>query len=108
VRSWLAARGLRLTRGGRLWHLTGSNDKGRAVRWFLDAAEEFWGERPRSLALGDSENDLPMLAAVDQGVLVERPGGGHLEPRPPGVATVAGVGPAGWARAVLAWLERLH
>jgi mannosyl-3-phosphoglycerate phosphatase len=107
ARQLLAGRGLSLTRGGRFWHVLGDNDKGRAVSWLLGRWEEHFGSRPPSLALGDSENDLPMLAAVDRGVLVERPGGGHLAPRPAGVATVTGQGPAGWNRAVLGWLEAL-
>lgn len=105
VRVWLSERGLRLTRGGRFWHLLGPSDKGRAVRWLLEAAAGLWGREPASLALGDSENDLPMLEAVSVGVLVERPMGGHLAPRPPGIRTVTGVGPVGWSRVVLAWLE---
>ena len=107
VRQWLATRDLTLTRGGRFWHLTGSNDKGAAVRWLVATLAELSGERPRSLALGDSENDLPMLEAADQGILVARPGGGHVEPRPTGVGTVAGIGPLGWSRAVLDWLAWL-
>lgn len=107
VRAWLAGRGLGLTRGGRFWHVLGPSDKGRAVRWLLQAATRVWGREPASLALGDSQNDLPMLEAATVGVLVERPGGGHLTPRPPGIRTVEGVGPVGWCRAVLAWLEDL-
>ncbi len=104
---WLGDRGLRLTRGGRFWHLTGDNDKGRAVGWLTGAIADRGGVRPHTLALGDSENDLPMLAAVDRGVLVARPGGRHLLPRPAGVFTVEGIGPVGWNRAVLEWLEEL-
>lgn len=106
ARTWLSARGLGLTRGGRFWHLMGPSDKGRAVRWLLDAVARTWGREPDSLGLGDSENDVPMLQEVMEGVLVERPGGGHLTPRPAGIRTVAGVGPRGWCPAVLAWLER--
>ncbi len=108
ARRALARWGVRLTRGGRFWHLTGGNDKGRAVRWLVAAALEAWGEPPRTLGLGDSENDVPMLLAVDRGVLVARPGGGHLSPRPGGVRTVPGVGPGGWREAVLAWLRELE
>jgi len=106
ARSWLAGRGLNLTRGGRFWHVTGMCDKGKAVRWLLLAAGRLWGAVPRSLALGDSENDLPMLQVVGEGVLVERPGGGHLPTRPRALHTVGGVGPVGWARAVEEWLAR--
>ncbi len=107
ARQLLAARGLQLARGGRFWHVLGDNDKGRAVSWLLERWMDVVGERPPSLALGDSENDLPMLRAVDQGVLVERHDGTHLAPRPVGVKTVSGQGPVGWNRAVLEWLETL-
>ncbi|MHB8766809.1 MAG: HAD-IIB family hydrolase [Deferrisomatales bacterium] len=107
ARAWLARRGLGLTRGGRFWHLLGRNDKGRAVGWLLDALASRCGVAPPSLALGDSENDLPMLRRADERVLVERPGGGHLVPRPAALQAVEGVGPVGWARAVLAWLDGL-
>jgi len=107
ARSWLAGRGLNLTRGGRFWHVVGPCDKGQAVRWLLRILARHVGGMPESLALGDSENDLPMLQEADEGVLVERPGGGHLAARPRGVRTVAGVGPEGWNRAVTEWLGRL-
>ena len=64
-----------------------------------------YGRKLPSLALGDSENDLHMLHAADKGVLVERPGKGHLDGSHPGIGRAPGVGPVGWARAVLAWLE---
>ncbi len=95
------AEGLRVTRGGRFWHLTGDSDKGKAVRW---VREHLFPEAV-SLALGDSGNDLEMLGEVDRGVLVELPGGGHLAKPPSGLRCVAGVGPVGWNAAVLEWLE---
>ncbi len=104
--AWLAARGLGLTRGGRFWHLTGDNDKGRAVRWVTDAVAAAAGRRPRTLALGDGPNDLPMLAAVDTGVLVARPDGTHLPDAPPEIRREPGIGPEGWRRAVEEWLDR--
>ncbi len=105
AREILAGRGLRLTRGGRFWHLMGPNDKGRAVAWLIEQVSRVRG-RPRTLALGDGENDLPMLCAVDEGVVVERGDGGHLAPLPPGLRKVPGRGPVGWNRAVLDWLAR--
>ena len=107
ARQLLAAHGLQLTRGGRFWHVLGDNDKGRAVSWLLERWRDAVGGRPPALALGDSENDLPMLSAVDRGVLVERFSGGHLSSRPAGMETVQGQGPVGWNRAVLEWLETL-
>ncbi|MBI5439922.1 MAG: HAD hydrolase family protein [Deltaproteobacteria bacterium] len=108
VRSWLSKRRLQVLRGGRLWHLVGGNDKGGAVRWVLDAYAEVYGRKLPSLGLGDSENDLLMLHAVDKGGLVERPGGGHLQGAHRGLVRVPGVGPVGWARAVADWLEEMR
>lgn len=102
------AAGLKITQGGRFFHLTGDNDKGKAVR-FLQAI--YAQEEDRSLktiGLGDSPNDLPLLENVDFPVLVQKPGGrydpsmqmSHLIRAP-------GEGPDGWRAAVLDLLGRL-
>ena len=107
ARKHLHGQGLSLVQGGRFWHLTGENDKGRAVAWVLEVYRSQGGRRPVSLSLGDSENDIPMLRATDRGVLVERPGGGHLACIPSGVLAVSGVGPTGWGPAVSRWLREM-
>jgi mannosyl-3-phosphoglycerate phosphatase len=107
VRAWLSRRRLQMLRGGRLWHLVGGSDKGRAVRWVRETYEAAYGRALPCLGLGDSENDLPMLLSVDRGILVERPGGGHLAPVPSEVQGVTGIGPVGWANAVFEWIEEI-
>jgi mannosyl-3-phosphoglycerate phosphatase len=97
-------RGLELVRGGRFWHLFQGSDKGRAVRKLM---ELYLASRPPKLrfaALGDSANDLPMLAAVDRAVLVPRPDGAfdqEVVNQLPDVKRAAAPGPAGWNTAVL-------
>jgi mannosyl-3-phosphoglycerate phosphatase len=96
-------RGLRVTRGGRFFHLTGMNDKGLAVRRLN---ELFLHEHAaiQTFGVGDCANDLPMLAAVDQALLVQKPDGTYDESicaGLPGVRRISGIGPAGWARAVM-------
>jgi len=99
----VAEHGLRLVRGGRYFHLLGSSDKGRAVRALSDVLRRRFGAL-LTVGIGDSENDAPMLAAVDLPVLVRRPSG---EPDPavmrlvPHVRVTSGIGPAGWREAVL-------
>jgi len=101
-----AARGLRLTTGGRFHHLLGPVDKGRALQRLmaLYAAE---GLRFSSVALGDSPNDLTMLQAADRPIVVPRPVG---RPHPvlaaalPAAEVAPEPGPAGWNSAVLAVL----
>ena len=64
------ARGLRCTSGGRFHHLTGAGDKGLACRHLIN----FYRRRHSgivSIAIGDSLNDLPMLASADRPILVQ-------------------------------------
>ena len=102
-----AARGLRCSRGGRFWHLTGQTDKGRALRVLLGLFRAR-GRVPATVGLGDAENDAPMLLAVDRPILVPRPDG-RVEPRLrrrlPAAEVAPAPGPAGWNRAVLALLK---
>jgi len=97
--------GLRVTRGGRFHHLTGSTDKGEAVRALLQVMTL---PRPGvTVGLGDAANDLPMLVAVDHPVVMPRKRGG-VEPvlaaALPDALRAPLPGPAGWAAAVLGLL----
>jgi mannosyl-3-phosphoglycerate phosphatase len=64
--------GIRVTKGGRFYHLIGGNDKGRAVTILTDLYRRERGE-VITIGIGDSLNDLAMLAAVDYPVLVQKP-----------------------------------
>ena len=97
--------GFRWTQGALYYHLTGDNDKGKAVRILTGLFQQRFG-RITTVALGDSPNDRPMLEAVDHPVLVRKPGGVYDE-------TMAlldlhradGIGPAGWNSAVLGIIQ---
>ncbi|MEJ2755976.1 MAG: HAD-IIB family hydrolase [Gammaproteobacteria bacterium] len=69
--------GARVLRGGRFLHVGGVSDKGVALRWLIEqyrSARQLDGgavfARVRSVALGDSHNDVEMLNAADQAVIV--------------------------------------
>jgi mannosyl-3-phosphoglycerate phosphatase len=97
-------RGLEVQRGGRFWHLFAGSDKGRAVRQLVALYRASSQGRLRSLALGDSANDLPMLAAVDWAVLLPKPDGSfdrQVIARLPNVVRGVAPGPVGWNEAVL-------
>jgi mannosyl-3-phosphoglycerate phosphatase len=100
------ARGLRVTRGGRFWHLTGATDKGRAVR-ILAGMYGAPGRAVRVAALGDAPNDREMLAAADVAIIVPRAGGpdARLVRLVPEARIAPKAGPAGWNAAVLRLLE---
>lgn len=106
VKTLFRKRGCRCTRGGRFHHLTGPNDKGKAVSDLVRLFERAYGER-RTVGIGDSQNDLPMLWAVDVPILVQRIDGKHDSTvRVPNLIRAQGIGPQGWRTAVLDLLVR--
>jgi mannosyl-3-phosphoglycerate phosphatase len=97
----VAARGLRLARGGRYFHLTGEEDKGSAARKVIERMTTAGGG-PRTAAFGDAANDVPLLETVDYPFAVRRPGGA-VDPvlaRVPGVRVTEGVGPVGFSEGI--------
>ena len=73
------AAGLRVTRGGRFWHLMGRSSKAQAIDTMrnLYAADN---DSPLTvIALGDSENDRGMLQRADIAVVIKRHDGTHLD-----------------------------
>lgn len=100
----LAARGLAIASGGKFYTVTGAgSNKGTAVAHLITLFRQKLGA-VTTIGLGDSANDLPMLAAVDRPYLLQKPGGVWQEA--PGVAVnhVAAVGPTGWHQAIFAAL----
>ncbi len=99
---------MRLIRGGRFWHVTGTADKGKAIHFLRDYYQQQTHDIPTVIALGDSENDLPMLAAADYPVLVKSPARDYPAFQHPALIRTSDYGPAGWNQAVLQLLTRLE
>jgi mannosyl-3-phosphoglycerate phosphatase len=98
-------RGLFTTQGVYL-HLLGENDKGKAVKILSEIFRARYGSL-KTVALGDSPNDLPMLESVDIPLAVQRPDGRHHPALSlPNLEKVKGIGPHGWNSAMLALLAR--
>jgi mannosyl-3-phosphoglycerate phosphatase len=110
----IVSRGLRWTKGGRLFHLMGQNDKGEAASVLLRCyhrQQHLNGEAERieTVGIGDSINDAPLLAMVDYSILVQKPDGSydpdiHLS----GMIRAPGIGPVGWNEAVLDLLTQVQ
>jgi mannosyl-3-phosphoglycerate phosphatase len=110
IRKHAEQRGLRCVSGGQFHHLTGLHDKGKAshalIRWYRRQYEPDGG--PVTIGLGDSDNDLPMLAEVDQPVLIQKTDGSYASCRSlTNLLRSPGVGPIGWNQAVLALCQRI-
>jgi mannosyl-3-phosphoglycerate phosphatase family protein len=97
----IARKGKRWTRGGRFYHIIGSNDKAAATIVLLDAYRAS-GSIVRSVGIGDGMNDAPFLNIVDVPVLIRTPWLEELQAAVPrGNATTLG-GPHGWNEAIMA------
>jgi mannosyl-3-phosphoglycerate phosphatase len=94
-------KGLRVTAGGRFFHLHGASDKGLAMEkimeWYRAA-----GRDVTAVALGDSPNDFPMLEKAVYPVLIRsRRAFPDLLKKIPRLIVTDQVGPKGWNQAVL-------
>jgi mannosyl-3-phosphoglycerate phosphatase len=105
----IKARGLKLSRASRFFHLSGATDKGTACRYLVETyrqAAEQKGDRTLAVGIGDSLNDMPMMAEVDRPILVQKPDGSYdSRIRLPQLALAPAPGPVGWNRAVLELLR---
>jgi mannosyl-3-phosphoglycerate phosphatase len=92
---------LECVRGGRFLHLFCGGDKGKAVDEILILYRQ-QGYPVISIGLGDSQNDLPMLWAVDKAVVMQAPDGGYIEGLDhTDLVKAGGRGPDAWNRVVL-------
>lgn len=109
----IVTRGLRWTKGGRLFHLMGENDKGAAASILLryyHRQQRMTGpaERIETVGIGDSINDASLLAMVDYPILVQKPDGSYdPDIQLSGMIRAPGIGPVGWNEAVLELLAKV-
>ncbi len=95
----IEAEGMRWTRGGRFYHITGNNDKAAAARGLIELYRRVEPE-VATFGFGDGWNDAPLLDAVDVPVAVLSPATQRLRELVPRAAVTRLPGPAGWSAAV--------
>lgn len=90
--------GLRLTRGGRFWHLSGAHDKEGAFRVLVESL----APRRPVVALGDAPNDAGFLRLADLPIVIPPVGGGlsPLAALVPAARLAHEPGGKGWAAAI--------
>ena len=91
--------GLTCAFGGRFYTVSGGNDKGKAVRLLSELYKLNYGT-VITTAVGDSDNDAPMLLAVNRPMLVQNREQRWAKVKAPQVTFVKGIGPEGWSRAL--------
>jgi len=97
--------GLRWTRGGQFFHITGTNDKGVAARAIRD---RYALEHPRltTIALGDAPNDIELLRFAEVPVIIRSAHTAELAAMLPNARVTRLAGPAGWNEAVIDLVNR--
>lgn len=101
----LARHNLSAQQGGRFLTVAGHTDKGRA----LTRLRQRYRSDATVIALGDSPNDLPMLAVADIAVIIKSARSESMDPQGPSrVIRSTASGPAGWQEAMLPLLEEFN
>jgi len=96
-----AKKGFVVTVGRRFYHLQGKNDKGQSMEKVISWYKQFH-DNIVSVALGDSQNDFPMLKRADYPVLVRSQFDFQkLKAKIPRLKVTSEIGPRGWNSAVL-------
>jgi mannosyl-3-phosphoglycerate phosphatase len=103
--------GLVASRGGRFYTVQSAKaDKGLALRQLTGLLSRQFGTAVFSVAIGDHNNDLPMLEAADRAYLVQGPSGTWVNTNTPmkNLLWVNAVGPEGFSGAIehlLSWTD---
>lgn len=92
----LNQQGLQVISGGPFVHISGQTDKGKPVDWIREYFQRQHNRDVDVIALGDSDNDIPMLARADHPFIIRSPV--HAPPSVPDQPAYIskGFGPKGW------------
>ena len=93
--------------GGRFLHHMGATDKGRSMLRLKQLYEQVYDCSYRTIALGDSPNDLAMLEAADVAGIVSSPSSERLQPAHDALIRTANAAPEGWVEGVEKALARI-
>ena len=100
--------GLNLSQGGRVFALSGPHNKASPIQWFSKKLISMQQAVPKIIAIGDSNNDKPMLLAAAIACVIPRLNGSSLAlPEHPSVVFAEEPAPFGWQAAAKKALDML-
>lgn len=112
---YLSERGANMLEGGRFFHISGQTNKGNAMEWLTNehklqfGAERAFNEDLKTVALGDSYNDIDMLEVAS--IAVQIRSHKHAYPRlkrTDSVIKTTQTGPEGWAESMNQIFQTFH
>lgn len=96
------AYGLKITKGGRFYHIIGENqDKGKAVKKCINIFENLFNTKIKSIGLGDGENDIPLLESVNVPIAIQNHAGNYISLTTGQVQQSTYSGAKGWNEMIL-------
>ena len=101
----LARQNLQVIRGGRFVLVSGQTDKGKSIDWIREYFQRQHNRDVEVIALGDSDNDIPMLERADHPFIIRSPV--HASPSLPDkhVYMSKSFGPKGWNECIYDFLQ---
>ncbi len=104
-RKLLSEKGMTAVRGGRFISISGKVDKGKALDWLRAYYMKRYPQPPVIIALGDSDNDVPMLEKADYAIVVRSSARAAPKIKHKHVTTTDSTGPKGWNDSLLSLLK---
>lgn len=96
------ANGLKITKGGRFYHLIGANqDKGKAVEECIAIFEKIYQTKIKSIGLGDGQNDVALLQSVDVPIAIKNHEGNYINLPTDKLQRSSDIGAKGWNEMIL-------
>lgn len=96
------ASGIKITKGGRFYHLIGANqDKGKAVAKCVALFTEAYEEQIVSIGLGDGQNDIPLLENVTIPIAIQNHYGAYISVEDKNFQKSSFKGAKGWNEMIL-------
>jgi mannosyl-3-phosphoglycerate phosphatase len=98
--------GFNIVKGGRFYHLiTKNQDKAAAIREIIKIYTTMTNNKYKTIALGDSQNDLSMLKSVDVPILIPHADGDYMDCNIKNLIKAKFPGPKGWNEALKGYFD---